>query len=302
MDGKISNLAQIASVRRYTFTDGREKGIDVIDCDNGKIRFLLNESKALDIMQVYHEGQNVSFISKNAFTKREIPFVNRFEGGMLYTCGLDVTGRVEGHDLHGTLHNTPAEIVFAGIIDEEIVVIANVRLSELFGQNLVLNRKITSRIGSDNFALNDSIINVGYADATYCILYHINVGYPMLDKGAEIKLEYTKREPCGDWARQNEDQADYITDCVPSQEEMCYYYNLVKPEVSLVNKKIGKTLTVKYSQETLPCFLQWKSMANGDYALGLEPCSSKVGSNLQYKTIKPQERVEFTVNLSVKKD
>ncbi len=302
MNGKINNLAQVASVRRYIYTDGREKGIEVIDCDNGKIRFLLNESKALDIMQVFHEGQNVSFLSKNAFTKREIPFLNRFEGGMLYTCGLDVAGTVPGHDLHGTLHNTPAEIVSAGIINDEIVVEANITVSALFGEYLVVNRKITSKLGSDNLTLNDTIINMGYADAKYVILYHINVGYPMLDKDAKIKLDYNKIEPCGDFAEENVGDARLITDCVPCQDETCYYYKLNKPEVSLVNENLGKTFTVQYSQETLPCFLEWKSMASGDYALGLEPCSSKIGENIEYKILKPQEKANFMVNLKISKN
>ena len=115
MDTRISNLAQIASVRRYTITEGREAGLSVIDCDNGKIRFLVNASKACDIMQLYHEGQNMSFISKNGFVKRELPFDNRFEGGMLYTCGLDNIGAHEGFELHGKLHCTPAEILRAEV-------------------------------------------------------------------------------------------------------------------------------------------------------------------------------------------
>ena len=85
MDGKISNLQQIASIRRYKYTDGIERDLEVLDCDNGNIRFLLNVTKALDVMQIYHKGQNVSFISKNGFTAREVGFLNRFEGGMLYT-------------------------------------------------------------------------------------------------------------------------------------------------------------------------------------------------------------------------
>lgn len=44
MDGKISNLCQIASLRRYELSDGPERGLRVLDCDNGKLRFLLNES------------------------------------------------------------------------------------------------------------------------------------------------------------------------------------------------------------------------------------------------------------------
>ena len=65
MDGRISNLMQLASIRRYEMTEGTERGLRVLDCDNGNLRFLLNESKALDVMQMYHKGENVSFVSKN---------------------------------------------------------------------------------------------------------------------------------------------------------------------------------------------------------------------------------------------
>ena len=73
MDGRISNFAQVASIRRYRLMGGTQDGTEVIDCDTGCLRFLVNVSKACDIMQLYHEGQNVSFVSKNGVTKREIP-------------------------------------------------------------------------------------------------------------------------------------------------------------------------------------------------------------------------------------
>ena len=133
MDGRISNYAQVASLRRYTMTEGRAKGIEVLDCDNGKIRFLLNLTKALDMMQLYHEGQNVTFLSKNAFDGREIDFLRRFEGGMLYTCGLDSVGGREGFELHGTLHNIPSELVRAECGEDGIIVEAIVRDTALFG-------------------------------------------------------------------------------------------------------------------------------------------------------------------------
>ena len=89
-------MMQVASLRRYELTEGAERGLRVLDCDNGKLRFLLNESKALDIMQLYHEGQNVSFISKNGFCARETPFASRFEGSMLYTAGWTTWAQGKG--------------------------------------------------------------------------------------------------------------------------------------------------------------------------------------------------------------
>ena len=299
MDGRISNFQQVASIRRYTLTEGREKGLDVLDCDNGKIRFLLNVSKACDIMQLYHEGQNMSFVSKNGFTKRESPFLRRFEGGMLYTCGLDSVGGREGFELHGTLHNTPARVIRAEVNEREIVVEAVIQNTALFGKNLVLKRKVSTAIGGEEVRIEDTLCNAGYADEKYCLLYHVNVGYPMLDDGAEIQAEVESCCPRTDWAKANEATRCAISAPVAGQEEMCYFLKLKTGKASLVNAKIGKAFSVEYSLDTLPCFVEWKSMASGDYALGLEPCTTELDDKFTYKTIKAGEEVRFFVAFSV---
>lgn len=299
MNGKISNFGQVASIRRYTLTEGRANGLDVLDCDNGKIRFLINVSKACDIMQLYHEGQNMSFVSKNGFTKREIPFLSRFEGGMLYTCGLDSVGGRDGFELHGTLHNIPAEILRAECNEEGIVVEAIVRDTALFGKNLVLKRRITTGIGEDSVTLEDTLVNEGFKEEDYCVLYHINVGYPMLDEGASVVADVAKYEPRTAWAAQNADTMYQMSASVPNQEETCYFLTLNKSEISLVNEKLGKTFTVSYSGDTLPHFVEWKSMASGDYALGFEPCTTELDDRFCYRTIKPSEKIGFSITLTV---
>ena len=301
MDGRISNFQQVASIRRYTLTEGREKGLDVLDCDNGKIRFLLNVSKACDIMQLYHEGQNMSFVSKNGFTKREISFLKRFEGGMLYTCGLDSVGGREGFELHGTLHNIPAEIIRAECNENGITVEAIIRDTALFGKNLVLKRKIFTAIGGDSVTLEDTLVNEGYKTEEYCLLYHINVGYPMLDDGVKVIADVESYTPRTAWAKQNEATMYEMNASTPNQEETCYFLNLKKPEITLVNEKIGKEFTVSYSGDTLPCFVEWKSMASGDYALGLEPCTTELDNRFAYKTIEVGEEIKFFVKILITK-
>ena len=301
MDGRISNFGQVASIRRYTLTEGVGKGLDIIDCDNGKIRFLLNVSKACDIMQLYHEGQNMSFVSKNGFTKREIPFLRRFEGGMLYTCGLDSVGGREGYELHGTLHNIPAEIIRAECNESGILVEAIIRDTALFGKNLVLKRRVFTEIASDSVSVEDTLVNEGYKTEEYCLLYHINVGYPMLDNGAKVVADVESYTPRTAWAKQNETTMYEMNASTPNQEETCYFLNLKKPEITLVNGKIGKEFTVSYSGDTLPCFVEWKSMASGDYALGLEPCTTELDNRFAYKTIEVGEEIKFFVKILITK-
>lgn len=299
MDGRISNFAQVASLRRYTITDGRGKGLEVIDCDNGKIRFLLNVNKACDIMQLYYKGQNMSFISKNGFIQREVPFVNRFEGGMLYTCGLDSAGERDGFEEHGTIHNTPAEILRAECNEQEIVVEAVIRDTQMCGKNLAIRRRITAPIGGDSVSVKDTLVNEGFRDENYCLLYHVNIGYPLLDAGARIVADTDVCLPRTPWAEKNIDTAYEISAPVPNMEETCYYLERQSPEVSLVNEKIGRKFTVSYSGDTLPQFLLWKSMASGDYAVGLEPCTTKLDDLFAYSVIEAGEAVEFAVSFTI---
>jgi len=75
---------------------------------------------------------------------------------------------------------------------------------------------------------------------------------------------------------------------------------LKKPQISLVNEKLGKTLTVLYSGDTLPHFVEWKSMASGDYALGFEPCTTELDGRFAYKILSPGETVVFETSIAVK--
>ena len=241
----------------------------------------------------------MSFVSKNGFTKREIPFLNRFEGGMLYTCGLDSVGGREGYELHGTFHNTPAEIVRVECNENGIVVEAIIRDTALFGKNLVMKRKISTAVLGNSVTLEDTLINEGYKAEEYCLLYHINVGYPMLDDGAKIVANVDSYTPRTEWARQNEATMYEMSAAIPNQEETCYFLKMRKPEITLVNGKIGKEFTVSYSGDTLPCFVEWKSMASGDYALGLEPCTTELDDKFQYRTLNANCEEKFTVTIAV---
>ncbi len=299
MDERISNFAQVASLRRYTITEGRGKGLDVIDCDNGKIRFLLNVSKACDMMQMYYKGQNMSFISKNGFMQREAAFANRFEGGMLYTCGLDSVGGRAGFEEHGSIHNIPAEILRAECNEEELIVEAIVRDTAICGKNLVLRRRITTAMNGDTVSVNDTLVNESYRNENYCLLYHVNIGYPMLDEGAKIIADTDVCLPRTKWAEKYADTAYQISAPVPNMEETCYYLAPGSSAVSLVNEKIGRKFTVSYSGDTLKNFLEWKCMASGDYALGLEPCTTKLDDLFAYSTIKAGEAIAFSVNITI---
>lgn len=299
-NGKISNLNQICSLQRYVALDGEMKGLSVIDCHSGKLHFLINESKALDIMQVYYCGENVSFISKNGFKARELPFLRRFEGGMLYTCGLDCVGGVDGHDLHGSLHNTPATLTRMECTEEGIFVEGYMRDSALFGKNLLLKRRISSILGSDRIEIEDTLINEGTKDESYALLYHVNLGYPMLDEGGELVADIEQVRPRNEWAKENISNWKEIQAPKDNYEETCYYLDVKDGGISYRRK--DKQFTLRYSKETLPKFIAWKSMANGDYALGLEPSTTELDDGYCLSTIAPKGKKNFKISMIFSKE
>ena len=292
-DGKINNCYQTAYIKRYTLTEGKENGLKVIELDNGIIRVLLNESKGLDIMQIFHKGTNISFVSKNGFTYRETPFFNRFEGGMLYTCGVDTMGFRDNCIPHGTYHNIPAKIVSVYSDDEILEVKGEIEDSALYGKNLLMTRTITVYNNTGKVALHDSLLNKGTKTEDYCILYHTNLGYPMLDKGVKIIQDVDNVQPTNDVAERNLATYTTFNDAIVNGGEACYYMNNKTNSVSVVNEKLGKKFTLSYSKETLPLLLQWHSAVAGDYALGIEPCTSKLGNNIEFCKINPEQNIEF---------
>lgn len=294
MNKKINHALQTGYIRRYTLSEGKENGLRIIELNNGILRVLLNESKGLDIMQVWHKGVNMSFVSKNGFTARELPFLKRFEGGMLYTCGLDSIGGREGFELHGSFHNTPAAVT--DIDNQNLRVSADIEVTSLFGENLVMKRTVSLTDGK--LQLEDTLVNRGTKDENYCLLYHINFGYPFLDEGVQVEAdigEVIPRTPKS--AEASHERTSFIAP-VDNEEERCYFLENNGNSISAVNKKLGVRATVSYSKDTLPCLIQWNSPASQDYALGLEPATCRLDDGFCYKQIAPQEQVRFAVLLA----
>lgn len=299
MNGKISNFQQLAYVRRYTLTDATEAGLRVTEVNNGVLRFLLNESKALDMMQLWHRGVNLSFVSRNGFTSRELPFARRFEGGMLYTCGLDSVGARDGFELHGTLHSAPARVLSTVCKEEEISVTAEIESTELFGRDLLLRRTVSTGVNSGSVTVRDVLLNRGAREENYCLLYHVNLGYPMLDAGVTVESDAEEVVPRTAWAGERLADRTRFSEAVAGEEERCYFIRNRTPLVKAVNPKLGRTFTLSYSGETLPCFVQWNSAASGDYALGLEPSTTFLDENFAYRSLAPGGEVEFTLKMQI---
>ena len=297
MNPKIGNDEQRCSATRVQVTEGRGNGARLIYVANGKLNFVLAESNALDVLRLWYRGVNVGFVSKNGLYTAPDDFLHSFPCGMLYTCGLDAIGGVEGHPVHGRIHSIPAEVKELRANEAGVRIVAEIRDTALFGENLVVTRTIETAAESAELKLTDRIENRAFRDEKYCLLYHVNVGWPFVDVGAVIKGNFVESRPRTPLAAREKAKMLVVEPPADNFEEACYFHRTRDGVVSLVNKKLGLAFTVRSS---LKKFVEWKSRASGDYVIGIEPCTCWLDDEMKMSVLRPGKSVTHTVTLAVK--
>lgn len=281
--GYLCNPQQAYTLRKVTVTEGRARGAAVIEvCTAAGLQVDILPDAGLDIGQVRFKGINMTFISKNGFDNPSLvgvyenEFMNYFPGGLLYTGGLRSVGganRDQGelHPLHGRFHSLLADQVSTTVEDNTITVSGILRETALFGHALEVKRTIRIPVFGTDITVTDTLTNLTHRDEEYCLLYHCNFGYPLLSADAHVELpEQRRTTPRTPFAAGFLGKECTVSAPVPNEEERCFFHEDMERTASLINPALGVNMTMHWS-ESLPILLQWRSMASGDYALGLEP-------------------------------
>lgn len=153
----------------------------------------------------------------------------------------------------------------------------------MFGHKIKLEREITSEAGHNTIQIKDVITNFGFEPCPYMILYHMNLGYPLLDEDAELVIDPLKTEPRNTEAESG--ISDFRSFIKPEKgfKEQVFCHTMKASDnsetsVMLLNKKLNMALQITFSTHQLPYLIQWKMMGSGEYVLGLEP-SNVPGKN-----------------------
>ncbi|MBR3404728.1 MAG: aldose 1-epimerase family protein [Firmicutes bacterium] len=283
--GYIGNPAQLVTLRRVTVSEGRAKGTEIIEVKTaGALELEILPDAGLDIGQCRYKGINMSWMSKNgydspaAISPYETEFVNTFPGGLLYSCGLRSAGPAnrdggEWHPLHGRFHSLQAEHVSATIDGDEIIVSGTIRETALFGHCLEVKRVIRIPVFGSKVTVEDTVSNLTPRDEEIMQIYHCNFGYPLLSEKAKLVLpEVRETLPRTEFAKTGLGRECEFDAPIDSEEERVFFQKMEHEFwARLENPEIGVNMTISWSGETLPILSEWRSMASGDYVLGLEP-------------------------------
>lgn len=319
----IGNVQQMASIRKVKYMQGQEKGLNAHQVKNGVLDFTVMDDRCMDIGEISYKGMQLNFLSKQGFQGTEIPNawdeLKSIMCGLFFTVGPDnIGGNFERdgsyYPLHGSFRLTPAQDVNAvsewNQDDYNMSISGSVRKAALFGENIILRRKISTKAGSREILLEDELENEGFTKSAAMMLYHFNMGYPFLCEAGEIVLPSKKVCDRDDENYEKSDTWSKMSSPADGVPESVYLHELAADEngktfAAYINPEMNIGFKLEFDQKILPYFTQWKSTASGDYVLGLEPANSYVQGRIYNEEqgtlpeLEPFEKMKITIKIQI---
>lgn len=326
----VGSMDQLARIRTSVLDDGRGRGIRMADIDNGSgLRFTVLLDRGMDIGDASFNGipfayqSPVGAVHPSYFESDGLRWLRSFGGGLVVGCGLRNVGspeagngmRVDGPlGLHGRLSNTPAEDIAVSKVWKNgkyvLSISGIIREVSVFGENLELRRTISTAMGDNSISIFDEVTNLGVRPSPLMILYHINVGFPLLSETSVVEGKVKNTIPRNEGAAAGLGEWNMCRPPTGGYAEQCFFHDVAADtdgmaRMTLRNPASGLVMEVAYRKAELPYFTQWKMMGQQEYVMGLEPANSypdgqaaeKENGTLQI--IDPGEMVEFKVMISL---
>lgn len=322
----VGNIAQLFKVREVKLGQGRGRDVRIIEVDNHSgLTFEVAIDRGFDIPFLNYKGNNFGYISPCGISSPEyfddnaMGFLKNFTAGFLTTCGLKTIGspsvyQEKPYGLHGNYANTPADNhSYDFHVDDTgtyVELKATVRDANIFEDRLRLDRSIRCYYQSRKLTIDDVVTNDGFRNAMHAILYHMNIGYPLLSPESQLYIDSGKVVPRNKHAQKFQKNWQVLEAPSSDFEEVCYYHQLRRNDkgesvvgVFNPNLEIGVAITIDCS--TLDHFVQWKMMRKGDYVIGLEPGNNRIegvqdnADNNRLKYISPGEQIAYHLEIEI---
>ena len=303
---RVGDIEQLIRAKPHMLSEGFEDGLRGIDVVNASgLAFSILPGRGMDISTASFNGRPLAWRSATSDThpayfdhegENGRGWLRGFYGGLVVTCGLTWAGANGSDDgknfgLHGRISNTPAVGVSCkGTWDGdeyELAVTGRMREATVFGENLEMERTITTRLGSPELLITDTVRNLGPRPQEHMLLYHINIGYPVVNAGARLVAPTMRAEPRDQDAREDADRYADIDGPRNGYREKVYFHDMAADEAGFVTAAIcnpwcdsgsgqGLGVYVKYRPDLLPRFTEWKMLDSGTYVVGMEPANCSV--------------------------
>ena len=307
LEARVGAMAQVAGVRLLELADGPERGVRVLEFRTGSgFAFEVIVDRACDIGRCEHRGIPLAYLTPVGFPAPAffdpggLGFLRSFGGGLLTTCGLDHVGppveeldetanphqATHAHGLHGPISGRPGRLLGYGETwdGDEAVLWMEGEVSQVsfLGEQLVLRRRITAPLGGHCLAVEDRITNAGFEPTAHMLLYHVNVGAPVVEESATVHVSSPTLTPLGDgggaWMPQlrapGSGAAEQVFEHAPAAGADGHVL------AGVVNPRLGVGVYQRYDPEHLPWQLIWRMERESQYVVGLEPTTNRGAGRL----------------------
>ena len=288
-------------IRKQTLRSGLSTGVEVVEIDNGRMSVFVVPTRGMGLWKMQCGELRVGWDAPvtgpvhpqfvNLQSRNGLGWLDGFNE-LLCRCGLAFNGPpgidegaaspIESQlTLHGQIANRPAERVTAAVSAEGIYLVGETREATLFGPNLTLISEYLLPWGSTELRLTDRIVNHSSRAAEVQLLYHINVGRPLLEAGSrwQIPADHLYARDAQAAARLETYSvfqgpttgfAEEVYLCRPLADERRQSLGL------LTNAAQQQGFAVQFDTATLPCFSAWKNTQaiEDGYCVGLEPATN----------------------------
>lgn len=294
-------IEQIGGVRLLEMADGRARGsrLAQLRTGSGLCANILLE-RGMDIYDAEFQGVPLAWLSPTGpvhpayFEAPGKGWLRSFGGGLVTTCGFTYAGAAgtdedEAFGLHGRASALAADHVSYGGEwrgDEYVMFVeGDVRQAVVFGENISLHRRIEATLGGATIDIYDTVRNDGFAAQPFMILYHCNLGFPILDDGARLMVPSLTVTPRDEAAAPGLDVHKRFTWPIQGYREQVFYHTALADgegyvTAALVNPAFddgqGLGVFVRYRQAELPRLIEWKMTGEDVYTLGIEPANCLV--------------------------
>lgn len=156
-----------------------------------------NRDRCADIVRLKWRGNNYGYFSPCGYVAPAYydgvgaGFLKSFSAGFLTTCGLNGVGSPctdagEELPLHGSIGNTPAEHIYWTEEGDGLHIFASINDEGIFSRKLRLNREYICSLDKNEIIIKDTVVNNGDGEYPVMLLYHMNMGYPLLSENARL--------------------------------------------------------------------------------------------------------------------
>jgi Domain of unknown function (DUF4432) len=324
----ISNSKSNFAVTKRSLHGGLRGGMEIIEVDNGRMKFWLLPERGMGIWKVWLDGIEIGWQSPvrgpvhskyvSIHDESGLGWLAGFDE-LLCRCGLESNGAPEfdangklKYPLHGKIANLPAYKVAASVDSnkDDILVEGSIEESRFKSQRLKLNSITATKLASSEIIIRDIITNTSDTSSEFQLLYHINFGAPFLEAGAELFAPIKTLVPRSQRAEEGVEHWSKFSAPEAGFQEQVYCMELLgdaqgQSQVLLQNAAGSLGVSVHFNLAQLPFFTLWKNTASmrDGYVTGLEPGTnfpnprSYEQAQGRVAALQPGESREFDVRL-----